>query len=94
MTDTQTAGGAASPASALDRMITRAGRALVAWSARRERRRAERPAARSDVQKRADVLKRANVLKRTDVLKDTAGILDLDAPRAVRSFGFPPGIFR
>lgn len=88
MTDTQTAGGAASPASALDRMITRAGRALVAWSARRERRRAERPAARSDVQKRADVL------KRTDVLKDTAGILDLDAPRAVRSFGFPPGIFR
>jgi hypothetical protein len=76
MTDMQTAGRAALPASALDRMITRAGRALVAWSAHRELRRAQRLAAR------------------VDVPKSSAGILDLDAPRAVRSFGFPPGIFR
>jgi hypothetical protein len=76
MTDMQTADSVVLPASALDRMITRAGRALVTWSAHRELRRAQRLAARMDV------------------LKSSAGILDPDAPRAVRSFGFPPGIFR
>lgn len=76
MADTQSAVGAASQASALDRVIIHAGRALVAWSVRRELRRSERLATRSDVS------------------RGTAGILDPDAPRAVRSFGFPPGIFR
>jgi hypothetical protein len=76
MADTQTVAGTALPASALDRAITRADRALVAWSARREFRHSERRVARSDV------------------LANTEGILDLDAPRAVRSFGFMPGAYR